>query len=239
MAIELGEVNQRRAIRIASVDIGDFRAALGRVKAFLDAGRGKEAAEALNINEKTLRHWVQEEKSALRANKAQNLLDNITRLPPTDRNAIMYSYILDDLDEKIADQIDRIRKHDGNYIMIHNFPVCSIKYFRLKADRIEGVALFAFNYYADNKKRRCDGFVILRNQRIFLLGVSKTSIFYGALVATVDHRNEVMYGAAAFEDRYKNDVFFSPIALIPTNIVDTLDLTEIKQEIRNRSVDRV
>ena len=187
---------------------------------------------------KTVKNYMADRKSAIFGTQVDAFARAMAELPelltPTQEiERVAYSFVAKEIG--IGD-VEAYVQDIGHYVGKYQFfadPGPQIKLNRLffiKKQPDRDSVVFSFNYMTrkhGQEKRNCDGFVFERNERVFFLGASPTSILYGAFTArpNPDKKGTVMYGVIAFEELSLQEVFFSQAALFSTDYEDN-DLVE-------------
>ena len=236
----------RKRTRKPKVDERRFTTALNRVREYFDAGKTKEVQRAFQnrLGLTTIKGWLNNPTKAFFANQAHTLIDLIDQLPPLhDQRYAAYSFIMAELGFDRQHHIKQLSSINGRYQFFHKFDLPYANTMRtliVSADSVAGIAGFIFRYRPEKSDaRECDGFVFARNQRLFLIGLSKTSIFYATLKSTVDPNNDMTFGAAAFEEVYMQRVLLSNIVLVPPGRGHSTQDRDLIDEHLNKEIDFV
>ncbi|MDA9408893.1 hypothetical protein [Bradyrhizobium sp. CCBAU 45384] len=209
-------------------------AAFRKYDEYLQAGREDLLREHFDGSDgkpvwKTVTNYMKDRQSAAGKTMIVSFVEAMEELPGIleqheERQKVAYSFIIKELglSAESDDYVSSIADYVGNYHFYSNLKA-EIRprgsFLIRQAEKLPSMVFqFAYQMKLTHSKgsRRCDGFVFERNERVFFLGASPTSIFYGTFTARVpDEPGKALFGTIAIEEIGIQRVLFSQAALLP------------------------
>jgi hypothetical protein len=170
------------------------------------------------ISRSTLHNWRRAKQKVIRGYKADALLRIKERLPKLAdlKKFDVYGFALEQIGLDRHSQND-LRSFDGNYSFRHNFHsnvTSNLNYMCIRSRSAPFFASFVFQYKSSNKKERCDGLAIIRDHKLYFLGLAHASMFFGHVKAMLNSQHYPLRGFGLFEDFNDGLMHASNIALV-------------------------
>jgi hypothetical protein len=191
--------------------------AIERFKSYISAGKLEDVRKALalrNISSSTTRNWANDPKKLLTSYRRTEFADAMGTLPDLDRQKRneAYEFALKELGVGINSQKD-IDNYHGNFRLFHDFPGTELNNFVIKVEHSPFAAIFAFKYFRDKRRHKCDGLIVLRHGRLVCAGFSPTTVFQAVFHCVGYPQKELIRGMAFIEDLNAQEICFSEIVI--------------------------
>lgn len=196
-----------------------IRAAVARVKSYVDAGRLAEVRRVLaerSISASTLRNYLKDTKKIESAYRWREFVEAVGRLPDLklEKRNSAYEFTLAELGMSAESQ-GVLNLYRGDYRILHEFLGIELNFLAIRTETEPMVATFVMRYRNRNRSRgECDGLIVTRHGRMFFSGYSRTTIFQGTFKCVPYPDRDAILGYAFIEDMDSGDVFRSSIGLV-------------------------
>jgi hypothetical protein len=170
------------------------------------------------ISKSTLHNWRRAKQKIIKGYKADALLRIKERLPKLAdlKKFDVYGFALEQIGLDRGSQND-LRSFDGNYSFRHNFQSNTTgnpNFMCIRSRSAPFFSSFVFQYRSSSKRERCDGLAIIRDHKLYFLGLARTSMFFGHVKAMLNSERYPLRGFGLFEDFNEGLIRASNIALV-------------------------
>lgn len=209
------------------------------LQAHLDAGNKTTVENAIRdrVHPNTFKNWMKDKQRAVRGYKSDVLLEIGRHLPSVDhvRTAAVYDFALDELEIDRASQAG-LSQYDGTYFFRHNFHfdhTANLRWIRIIAQNAPRFSIFLTKFTHMGNRFLCDGLVLIRPRRMYLLGISPSAILFAHLEPVRDPASALIKGTALFESINEEQMCLSNIVLHqrPPDLLNSQEKESIKNHI--------
>jgi hypothetical protein len=190
---------------------------LDLIEQYLANGKSElvQAAIKGEISTNTLSNWLRDKERAERAYKSDALLRIRAKLPSLAdlQKYDAFSFALAEMGLERSSQTD-LKFYHGIYSLQHKLNAESIDTIAISAKSAPAFATFWFRYRSFGKMGVCDGLVVLRRSRLYLIGLSRGSMFSGHVRTVADPAHDMLKGLAVYEDFNGENISASRIVLV-------------------------
>jgi hypothetical protein len=190
---------------------------LDLIEQYLANGKEELVHEAIKgeISHNTLINWLRDKGRADKGYKSDALLRIKAKLPSLAdlKKYDAFSFALEEMGLDRRSQMD-LRAYHGIYSVQHGLKADGVDTVTISAKSAPAFATFWFRYRSFGKSGVCDGLVVLRRSRLYLLGLAKGAMFSGHVRTVAEPQRDIMKGLAVYEDFNAENASASKIVLV-------------------------